>query len=96
MKVNGTHTGTEYIQLAQQHKKEIMSLIAMHDDDETFEIVGTAWWAKYSSVNTPEKMLACIYHLSSKRWITLDHIRALLLNFKPRLGFNIDCFDAMA
>ena len=70
------------------------TLIRLHEDDESFEIAGTAWEASYSSVDTPEKMLACINHLLRKRWITLDHIRALIDQFKVRFGFEIDAYDA--
>ena len=70
MNNDGIYTFDEYKKHAQEKKAEMLSLVEMHDDDETFEIVGASWWAKYSSVDTPEKMLACIYHLSKNTKLT--------------------------
>lgn len=70
-------------------------LIKMNDADQTFEVVGTSWWAKYSSVDTPEKLLACIYHLSAKRWISSAHIHELLAKFSARNNFEIENYNAM-
>jgi len=70
-------------------------LIKMNDDDQTFEVVGTSWWAKYSSVDTPEKMLACIYHLSTKAWISPAHIHELLTKLAARNHLEIEIYDAM-
>jgi len=70
-------------------------LIKMNDDDQTFEVAGTAWWAKYSSVDTPEKMLACIYHLTTKAWISTAHIHELLAKFAARNNLEIEDYNAM-
>lgn len=95
MNNDGIYTFEEYKKHAQEKKAKMLSLVEMHDDDETFEIVGKSWWAKYSSVNTPEKMLACIYHLSTKRWITVEHIRALITKLNAHFNYEIDNYDAM-
>lgn len=96
MKMDGMHTLEELREISQHRRKALAAMIKTYDDDEAFEISGTAWWAKYSSVDTPEKALACINHLLGKRWITLDHIRALLINLQARFGFEIDIYDAMS
>lgn len=71
-------------------------LIKINDDDQTFEVVGTSWWAKCSSVDTPEKMLACIYHLSTKAWISTAHVHELLAKLAARNNLEIENYDAMA
>lgn len=78
---------------AKARSKEM--LIKMNDDDQTFEVVGSAWWAKYSSVDTPEKMLACIYHLSTKAWISPAHIHELITKIAARNHLEIESYDAM-
>ena len=95
MKNDGLYTLKEYQELAHRRQQKRGVLVEMHDDDETFEIVGSSWWAKYSSVNTPEKMLACIYHLSTKAWISREHIHELISKLNARFNFAIDIFDAM-
>ena len=90
-KVDGIYT-TEEIKVKAQAKN---MLIKMNDDDQTFEVVGSAWWAKYSSVDTPEKMLACVYHLSKKAWISTEHIHELIAKLAARNNFEIESYDAM-
>lgn len=90
-KADGIYT-IEEIKVKAQAKN---MLIKMNDDDQTFEVVGSAWWAKYSSVDTPEKLLACINHLSKKRWITTAHICALLSKLSAHFNYEIENYDAM-
>jgi len=90
-KVDGIYT-VEELKAKAQNKG---MLIKMSDDDQTFEVVGTSWWAKYSSVDTPEKMLACIYHLSTKAWISTAHVHELLAKLAARNNLEIENYDAM-
>ena len=90
-KVDGLYTIEEMKAKAQNKGM----LIKMNDDDQTFEVVGTSWWAKCSSVDTPEKMLACIYHLTTKAWISTEHIHEFMTKLAARNHLEIESYDAM-
>ena len=70
-------------------------LIIMHDDEQYFSIAGACWDASYQSVNTPAKLIKCVYHLSIKGdWITKEHLSELIRKCSDRFGYSIFPFNA--
>ena len=64
--------------------------------DGTFEVAFyDAWFAKLTSVNTPEKLLACIYHFSKKNpnRVSARNLAEIISTFSEYYAFGMKDFE---
>ena len=74
-------------------------LVIFNDDQCIIEFPGRAWFANYTSIDSPVKLLKCIFYLSQKDWITSAHIYDLVGQWEIRFGdpdVDLSLYDAMS
>lgn len=76
--------------------------ITFNDDDKIISLDEHFWWARYSAVNTPEKLLKCVYCLSEKsNRISLADMRNFIslcvekFEFSRKFGYDVCAFNAV-
>lgn len=77
--VNGRHNTEE-------------SVIEFNDKERFFRLLPNGEPINYSSVDTPKKLLECVYMFSEKPWITREHICYMIRGLSGRLGLDLDVF----
>lgn len=53
-------------------------------------LIGNEYIIAYESIDTPERILAWVCHLSTKPWVTTAHCKHLIERLSVRCGLEID------
>ena len=77
--VNGRHNTEE-------------SVIEFNDKERFFRLLPDGEPIEYSSVDTPKKLLECVYMFSEKLWVSREHICYMIRGLSGRLGLDLDVF----
>lgn len=72
-------------------------LVVFDDDSKIIKFPASGWFANYTAIDSPIKLLKCIFYLSQKAWITNSHIYALIGGWEDRFVSDLDLwnFNAM-
>ena len=68
------------------------SWIEFNDAERFFRLLPNGEPIEYSSVDTPKKLLECVYMFSEKLWVSREHICHMIRGLSGRLGLNLDVF----
>lgn len=79
-------------ELIAQSRKTEEELILFDDNERFFKLLPNGDPIEYSSVDSPKKLLECVYMFSEKLWVSRAHICYMIRGLSGRLGLDLDVF----